>query len=882
MTRAIGRFYRQHGLTPLRNLVALLFLPIMALALTAVQRAVSTDAEPLGWIVDLSDRDRWFVLPVLFAGLITLYIDMAFVRTRTQRIGVWAAVFPLFVATGALFSAGTDIYLVMSAALLIVQRLFVSGVPARLRLAWHRWRLGAEMVSLDDAARLDGHGNKALRLGLMRTAGMPVPAGVLLTPAFLSAFAGASAAQRKARLDRLWRALGRGPLAVRSSANGEDAAAHSFAGVFESVLDVDRTGLEDAILRVEASFKAERVAAYAANGGTGSILVQRMIDAEFAGVMFTRDPSAGGLAMIEMVKGTAENLVSGTVRPWTFRFGRVSGRPIGEGAAPAVDLAPLLALGRRVEDLFGRPQDIEWTFAGGRFHLVQSRDVTRMMAGEPEQAAVQEDLARALDVARGAAADDVVFAKNELSEMLPRPTTLSLSLMRALWASGGSVDRAARKLGFAYAVAEDSTPLLTILGRLYVDRREERSRGFSIGPIAARSLLRRADRIEREFRDEFLPRFLADIRLTEAADFDRLTTPDLVAEIERLRERFVGDTHVEVDAINIAANFFLERARGALTDAGLEPSSFLGHIPETVESRAIAEAAAAPAESRHWFLARSVGHRAAFDYELAEPRYFEDTESLNGLLTAKGAMPHAAAADDASLSPQLAALVGIARRFETLKEDAKHHSLRELAALRRALLALDRQLGLGGLVFHLTFDEIAAIRGSGVATLRDVAMRRLHAAACLSKAPSLPATLTVAAIEAASCGETAGGCERDGVIRGTRVSGSRPIEGRAHVVGESDAERGILSGDFRDGDVIVAPMINPNWLPYFGRAGGFVSEVGGWLSHTAILAREHDVPMIVGTQGIGRIAHGSLLRLHPDGQVEIIAESESLGATVAA
>jgi hypothetical protein len=296
----------------------------MALALTAVQSAVSTDGEPLGWIVDLSGRDRWLVLPILFAGLITLYIDMAFVRTRMQRLGVWVAVFPLFIATGALFSAGTDIYLVMSAALLIVQRLWVSGVPARIALAWRRRRIGADMVSLDDPARLAGHGNKALRLGVMRAAGVPVPAGVLLTPSFLSTLPAASVAERKARLDRLWSEFGGGPLAVRSSANGEDDAAHSFAGVFESVLDVDRAGLEAAIGKVEGSFSAARVAAYGATGGSGSILVQRMIGAEFAGVLFTRDPSAGGLTMIEMVKGTAENLVSGTVRPWTFRFGRVS------------------------------------------------------------------------------------------------------------------------------------------------------------------------------------------------------------------------------------------------------------------------------------------------------------------------------------------------------------------------------------------------------------------------------------------------------------------------------------------------------------------------------------------------------------------------------
>ncbi|HEY4922389.1 MAG TPA: PEP/pyruvate-binding domain-containing protein [Xanthobacteraceae bacterium] len=880
MARAIGAFYRRHRITPLRNLIALLFLPIMALAMTAVQRAASNGGQHFGWISDLAARDRWFVLPALFAALITLYIDLAFVRTARQRLIVWATVFPLFVATGALFSAGTDLYLVASAALLIVQRLVVSGVPGRMRRAWRRWRLGPGVIGLSDPEALADHGNKAYRLARMRAAGLPVPDGVLLTPVFLAALARDTAGKRRARLDRVWRALGTRRLAVRSSARGEDNAERSFAGVFESVLDVDRDGLEDAILRVRASFEAARVDAYTAPRTAGSVLAQQMIAAEFAGVLFTRDPSAGGLAMVEMVKGTAENLVSGTVRPWTFRFGRVSGRQSGDGVAP-IDLAPLLALGRRAEALFARPQDIEWTYADGRFHLVQSRDITRVIAGDRDRAVVQDDLARLLDVAAGAAAEQVVFAKNELSEMLPRPTASSLSLMQALWASGGSVDRAARALGFSYAIAEDSTYLTTVLGRLYVDKREEQARGFSIGRLASRRLIRRADRIERTFREEFLPHFLADVRMLEAVDFDRLSIAELVEEIGRLRARFVGDTHVEVDIVNIAASFYLERARRGLSKAGLDPSSFLAHIPETLESHAIAEAAAAPAESRHWFLVRSVGHRATFDYELAEPRYAENPEALSLVVAAKGDLPHAGPAGDAALRKRLAALVAIARRFETLKEDAKHQSLRQLAVLRRAMLALDHHLGWGGLVFHLTFDEIATIRGRDVPALREVGLRRRDDTARLGREAPLPALLTVAAIEAASCGETVDAPAQDGAIRGTRVAGSHPVVGRARVVSEMDAERGAVVGDFADGDVIVAPMINPNWLPFFARAGGFVSEVGGWLSHTAILAREHDVIMIVGTQGIAAIADGSLLRLNLDGRVEVL-DAQPVGKIAAA
>jgi phosphohistidine swiveling domain-containing protein/molybdenum-dependent DNA-binding transcriptional regulator ModE len=466
--------------------------------------------------------------------------------------------------------------------------------------------------------------------------------------------------------------------------------------------------------------------------------------------------------------------------------------------------------------------------------------------------------------------------------MLPRPTALSLSLMEALWAAGGSVDHAARKLGFSYRVAEGSTYLVTILGRLYVDKREERSRALAIGPVAARRLLGRADRIERSFREAFLPGFLAGIRIAEAADFDRLAAAELIAEIGRLRDRFVHDTHVEVDTVNIAANFYLDRARRALIANGLDPSSLLGHIPETLEGKAIAEAAAVPAESRHWFLVRSVGHRAGFDYELSEPRYCENPDLLAGFADARGQTPGATGAQVAPLRKRLSRLVEIARRFQTLKEDAKHQSLRELAVLRRAVLALDRQLGLGGLVFHMTFEEIAGLLDQTGESIRATASRRCEEAARLHKTESLPSAVTVCDLEAVSAGSSPAAHERGGILGGTRVSGSRVVMARVRVISEADAERGNLIGSFQDGDIIVAPMINPNWLPYFGRAGGFVSELGGWLSHTAILAREHDVPMIVGVEGLSGIPDGSLVRLHLDGGIELVEEAQAVDKTAAA
>ena len=73
-------------------------------------------------------------------------------------------------------------------------------------------------------------------------------------------------------------------------------------------------------------------------------------------------------------------------------------------------------------------------------------------------------------------------------------------------------------------------------------------------------------------------------------DFEKLSTVELIAEIKRLHDRFVYDTHVAVDVVNIAAGFYLDRARKPPSAPRASiPSSLLGHIPETHEARAIAE-----------------------------------------------------------------------------------------------------------------------------------------------------------------------------------------------------------------------------------------------------------------------------------------------------
>ena len=883
VARAMRAFYRRHGLTPLRNLLGLLFLPVMSVCVAAVHATAVERSQSLLWVADGAQRDRSFVLPLLFAALICLYLDSAFVRTRRQRALIWAIGMVALTATGAILSTAVDVYLVASACLLLVQRVAVSTRWSDVGLRLRRLRLSDGVISLDDADRLGVCGNKARHLGLMRSRGFAVPQGIVLTTKFLEKFVAASPQWRARELDRIWRHLGRQKLAVRSSGSAEDGRANSFAGVFESILNVDRIRLESAVEDVLASFGSAVVAAYGSGRGQPNIVVQRMVDAVYAGVLFTRDLGSPTCSFVEFVAGTADKLVTGAATPDSRRFGRVSLQPIDDGASP-IELKPLVAIGLELETLFGGPQDVEWTYADGRFYLVQSRDITRSESGNGNTV-IQGEWARVLDSAAGAAPDEIVFEQNELSEVLPRPSVLSLSLMESLWASGGSIDLACRQLGFGYRVGEDAPRYLqTVFGRLYVDRREETARAPKISGLAASRVNRLADKIRRDFTNDFLPRFLREIALQEAIDFDRLPTPDLLNAVARIRENYVGSTSVAASVINIAADFYLRQAKERLIAAKLEPAHFLAHAEQTEFERALATASQAAPELRRKALVQAIGHRAAFDYELAQPRYAERPGELDPLLGVGAPPVHSfadvrAALEQATDDRKLKDMVLVACTFQTLKEDAKHHSLREIAVLRRALVALDRRFKLDGLVFYLTFDEIDWLRDDVMAVkLRGIAAERRQRSTELAHVAVPRSTLTPRQIEEAALGIRSQAPFEPGRAAGIRVSGSGVVEGRACVVMNDDAAALPTIPNFRDGDIVVSRMVPPAWIPYFQRAGGFVCEIGGWLSHTAIVAREFDVPLIVQAKGLQAVKTGEVIRLLPDGGIELVEETR-LAAT---
>jgi phosphohistidine swiveling domain-containing protein len=595
-------------------------------------------------------------------------------------------------------------------------------------------------------------------------------------------------------------------------------------------------------------------------------------------VLFTEHPGRSGEAVIEMVAGLGDALVSGRAQPHIHRLGRFSGVAID--GTPPIEVAALFALGRRVEELFGRPQDIEWAFCDGRFQLLQARDITRTSRdGEDGHALRERERARLLELARDATKDEVVLAQTELTELLPQPTPFSLAFMDSLWAHGGSTDRACRSLGIPYDVAPDSPPfVVSAFGELFVNKREE-SRRMRRGPssVASFRLARAADSLERTWR-EFLPGYSREARLRDALDLSRLSLAELAQLFSERRTDFVTRVYVRAEELNVAADFYMKSAMRALRKRGLDPAQHLAHMPTTVVHEAMELLArVGRGEAQSGEFTTLFGHRAPKDYELADPRYVEAPELVQSLAE-RAADCRAKTQPPAPIvrGRVLALQIERARRFQALKEEAKHHTLRDMAFLRRVVVEIGARTELGERVFQLTPDEVERLaQPEFVREAARLALARLEEREALSEV-QLGLDVRLSDLETKDL-ESGAWIPRqsDAQLVGTRVSGSGDVVGRARVLRHAHE-----IASFERGEILVARFTDPTWTSVFPLARGIVTEIGGWLSHAAIQAREYGLTAVVGAAGaLDSLATGDLIRVGADGVIERVSERRRAART---
>jgi rifampicin phosphotransferase len=238
-------------------------------------------------------------------------------------------------------------------------------------------------------------GGKAAVLGLLAGVGYAVPPGFVVTAGAFDRLGDGLDEGLAAAADR----LGPGPFAVRSSAAAEDLPDASYAGMYETYLEVDRDGIGEAVRRCFASAGQHRVRAYQAvrmpdsgelaqGGGLDSsgmaVLVQQMVVAEFAGVGFTANPVTGDRddIVVTAVRGLGERLVSGeaTGQEWVIRERQATcTRQGGEDVLSVGQALEVAELARSIATRFGVPQDIEWAIDHQQqLFLLQARAMTAL------------------------------------------------------------------------------------------------------------------------------------------------------------------------------------------------------------------------------------------------------------------------------------------------------------------------------------------------------------------------------------------------------------------------------------------------------------------------------------------------------------------------
>ncbi|BCW65599.1 phosphoenolpyruvate synthase [Arthrobacter sp. NicSoilB4] len=870
----------------------------------------------------------------------------------------------------------------------------------------------AEPLVLDlrgaGAAPLRLVGGKALNLGKLVAAGLPVPGGFCLTtvaydlaaPPGLGALAaeldavgpGAATASGPATLApgevspgerspaaararrlieespipaevdaavrKTYEAMGGSvPVAVRSSATAEDLPFASFAGQQDSFLDI--TGADavvEAVRRCWASLWSERAVAYRAANGISNrdvglaVVVQVMVDAATAGVLFTANPVTGTRTetVINASPGSGQAVVSGAVNPDQFVLETASAQvtrstPGGpeSGRSPSLSgpqLQELTALGDGVQRLFGAPQDIEWAIeAGGKIWLTQSRPITTLYP-LPEPAPE--------DAAAGAAAPTRVYLCGTLFQGLTRPITpLGLAVLEKMRNSKGpwryvnpglrmyvdltSVARS--KSGRAYllrvlpladgrsgavlpALLED--PRFGIIERsfresvrkavLRRDRPQPPERKGSTEQTASLALI--AGLIPAMVRPAFRP--AAELR--RAMNYGKQLESKLVlaepaSSAERLDfiEQIFGRTingliqatlpgpsvgyimlavarrllrgiaqPRELEAVlrglphNITTEMDLELWQLAVSigDDPVSRGEFLAKRPEELSAAYLAGRLPPQAQSGvRGFLAR-YGHRAVAEIDLGMPRWSAKPDHILGMISNYLRVEDPEQAPDRQFaraaehaedrirslverardrSPWRARALALSlrrvRQLAGLRELPKFYIVLILGEMHRQLLRIGADMASAGTVaaaddvFFLDFDEIrVGLRGAdlhGIVTARrrlyDTELRRRRIPRLLLS----DGTDVEAALMAKS--------PPSGALAGTPASAGTAT-GRVRVILDP------VGAHLEPGDILVAPSTDPGWTPLFMTAGALVMEMGGIISHGAVVAREYGIPAVVG------------------------------------
>lgn len=652
--------------------------------------------------------------------------------------------------------------------------------------------------------------------------------------------------------------IGPGPYAVRSSAAAEDGPQRSYAGQFDSLLRVPPSDLGRAIRACRASAHSERARSYGA-GGPLSVLIQPMVAAERAGVLFTCDPVSGSRerVLVEWCPGTAEGLVGGSQageREWH---------------SPGSDLALVreaLALQERLG--MGAPLDFEWAEASGEVVWLQVRPVTaagedaalhylgprespRVGAGETHWTSVN---------AREALPNVLTPLMQELMvDLIHAAFMASLRLLGARPAAGqqamgvfhGRVFLNVTALEAIVAQLPIENPQVLVEGILVGEHREAPRLRFSLSmlpnlarllwglltfPFRYRAFERERWRVPDSFEGvtsrELWQAIGRGLDLSDAFHLHVLGSAAAFGALARLEE-LAGSRERASRLLQGLGTFRFASAAAALRDLVVDPGALeayleeYGHLgPGSLDLNEPTwrdDPAPVLAMVERLRQAGEVHGRRAYEARLAGQRHQAEAELLSGQPWWR--------------KLKLRLVLALARAAAPHRENTKFLIHRRLAVGRAYLHELERRLGVE-LTYLYPAEVEALLDGAQVDSAlieqRKLRHRRDQARPCPLHRVQGPDGLRLYFPQPPSGTRLEGIAGSPGLARG-----------RARVLlSLQEAER------LQSGEVLVTTTTDPCWTPLFSLAAAVVVEVGGVLSHGAVVAREVGIPAVLGVHGL--------------------------------
>lgn len=726
--------------------------------------------------------------------------------------------------------------------------------------------------------------------------------------------------------------------AVRSSATAEDLPTASFAGQHDTYLNINgKEAVLKCISKCWASLFTDRAVIYRLQNGFDhrkvylSVVIQRMIFPDAAGVMFTADPVTSNrkVLSIDAGFGLGEALVSGIVSAdnYKVREGKITDRKQNAQTLTDKEILELERIGRKIEAHFGKPQDIEWCLSGGDLYIVQSRPITTLY---PIPEANDRENHVYLSVAHQQMMTDPMkplglslFQLNAMGPMVKAGGRLFVDVTNTL-AAPESRDNLLSLMGQHDPRMKDAlTNIIEREGFIKLSLDAVKAAGTrrttqgEIDPAIVPELISNSETSLQELKNNIQTRSgpeLFDFILEDLGQLKKsISDPRSIALImtglhasswinekmsEWLGEKNAANTLSQSAPNNITSEMGLELLDVA--DAIRPHPEVIAYLEHTKDDNFLDELPEFEGgqEARNAIRAflDKYGMRCAGEIDITNPRWSENPIALvpvilnnvksfdfgeagrkfeqgrlealekeKELLDRLKQLP-----DGEEKAEETKRMIGLMRDVIGYREYPKYGIVNRYWVYKQALLKEAERLVHRGVVrerediYYLTFQELHDAVKTNDVDYQIIVERKAEYKLYERLMP--PRVIT-------SEGEiVAGEYKREDLpavaIAGLAVS-SGVVEGRARVILKME------DADLEEGDILVTKFTDPSWTPVFISIKGLVTEVGGMMTHGAVIAREYGLPAVVGVENATElIRDGQQIRVNgTEGYVEILAGS---------